>query len=85
MAGFTTTPPVLVTDEVLARLKTLIPLVPLHRPHGLAGIEAAREAWPHLQQVACTERVTQQHQEAPNHSRLMAWRLPLPSVRHRRP
>ncbi len=45
--------PVLVTDEVLARLRTLVPLAPLHQPHGLAGIEAARAAWPHVQQVAC--------------------------------
>ena len=45
--------PVLVTDEVLDYLKTLVPLAPLHEPHNLAGIYAAREAWPHVQQVAC--------------------------------
>nr|WP_294555951.1 acetate/propionate family kinase [uncultured Rhodopila sp.] len=45
--------PVLVTDEVLARLQTLVPLAPLHQPHNIAGILAAREAWPHVQQVAC--------------------------------
>ena len=45
--------PVIVTDEVLAYLRTLVPLAPLHEPHNLAGITAAQEAWPHVQQVAC--------------------------------
>jgi acetate kinase len=45
--------PVLVTDEVLRYLETLVPLAPLHQPHNIAGILAAREAWPHVHQVAC--------------------------------
>ena len=45
--------PILVTDEVLEYLRSLIPLAPLHEPHNLAGIYAAQEAWPHVQQVAC--------------------------------
>lgn len=45
--------PVLVDDGVLASLRALVPLAPLHQPHNLAGIEAAREAWPHIAQVAC--------------------------------
>lgn len=45
--------PVIVTDAVLAELKTLIPLAPLHQPYNLAGIVGAREAWPHVTQVAC--------------------------------
>ena len=45
--------PVIVTDEVLDRLRQLIPLAPLHEPHNIAGILAAREAWPHVEQVAC--------------------------------
>jgi acetate kinase len=45
--------PVIISDEVLRYLETLVPLAPLHQPHNLAGIEAAREAWPHVQQVAC--------------------------------
>jgi acetate kinase len=47
------TAPVIVTDEVLEKLRTLVPLAPLHQPHNIAGILAAREAWPHVQQVAC--------------------------------
>jgi acetate kinase len=45
--------PVIITDEALDHLRKLIPLAPLHQPHNLAGIDAAREAWPHVQQVAC--------------------------------
>jgi acetate kinase len=45
--------PILVTDAVLEKLKALIPLAPLHQPHNIAGILAAREAWPHIPQVAC--------------------------------
>ncbi len=43
----------IVTDEVLGRLRQVIPLAPLHEPHNIAGILAAQEAWPHVQQVAC--------------------------------
>jgi len=45
--------PVLVTDDVLRGLQALVPLAPLHQPFNIAGILAAREAWPHVQQVAC--------------------------------
>jgi acetate kinase len=30
-----------------------VPLAPLHQPHNIAGIRAAREAWPGVLQVAC--------------------------------
>lgn len=43
----------LVTDDVLRCLESLAPLAPLHQPHNIAGILAAREAWPHVSQVAC--------------------------------
>jgi len=55
--------PVLVTDAVLAELRTLIPLAPLHQPHNIAGILAAQQAWPHVQQVACFD--TAFHREHP--------------------
>ncbi len=45
--------PMIITDAVLDALRRLIPLAPLHQPHNIAGIEAARQAWPHVQQVAC--------------------------------
>jgi acetate kinase len=51
--GVEFTAPVLVTDAVLEALRKLIPLAPLHQPHNIAGILAARAAWPHVAEVAC--------------------------------
>ncbi|QGM46396.1 acetate/propionate family kinase [Methylocystis heyeri] len=45
--------PVLVAGEVLDRLRALVPLAPLHQPHNIDGIVAARNAWPQARQVAC--------------------------------
>ncbi|SPB13763.1 acetate kinase [Caballeronia novacaledonica] len=45
--------PALINDDVLEQLRTLVPLAPLHQPHNLAGIEAAREAFGNVPQVAC--------------------------------
>ena len=45
--------PVLVTDEVLDDLETLVPLAPLHQPHNLKAIRFLREYIPTLPQVAC--------------------------------
>jgi acetate kinase len=45
--------PALVTDETMQLLATLIPLAPLHQPHNLSGIAAAKTAFPGVPQVAC--------------------------------
>jgi acetate kinase len=45
--------PMLVDDATLAKLRKFIPLAPLHQPHNLAGIVAARAAFPGRPQVAC--------------------------------
>jgi len=45
--------PALIDDTALAKLRTLIPLAPLHQPHNIAGIEAAMKAFPSIPQVAC--------------------------------
>jgi acetate kinase len=45
--------PTIVTAEVLADLRRLEPLAPLHQPHNLAAIDAARERLPEVPQVAC--------------------------------
>jgi acetate kinase len=42
-----------VTPQVIAELKGLIPLAPLHQPHNLAAIEAVLERSPDVPQVAC--------------------------------
>jgi acetate kinase len=45
--------PTVVTKEVLAELKELTPLAPLHQPHNLAPIETIFERMPDVPQVAC--------------------------------
>jgi len=45
--------PVVIDDRSRAQLETLVPLAPLHQPHNLAGIDAARAAFPDALQVAC--------------------------------
>lgn len=45
--------PTLVTPEVIADLKQLIPLAPLHQPYNVAAIEAVAERLPGVPQVAC--------------------------------
>jgi acetate kinase len=44
--------PVVVTKEILAELKALTPLAPLHQPHNLAPIEAVFDRMPDVPQVA---------------------------------
>lgn len=45
--------PVMLTETILEDLSRLIPLAPLHQPHNLAGVDAARRAFPSLPQIAC--------------------------------
>jgi len=45
--------PTVVTREILAELKELTPLAPLHQPHNLAPIEAIFDRMPEVPQVAC--------------------------------
>ena len=44
--------PVRIDDDVVETIRELASLAPLHNPANLAGIEAARAAWPTLAQVA---------------------------------
>ena len=43
---------VLINEEVMANLRTLIPLGPLHQPANIQGIEACQELMPGVPQVA---------------------------------
>ena len=45
--------PTIVNEQVLAELRDLIPLAPLHQPYNLLAIEAAAERLPGVPQVAC--------------------------------
>ena len=60
-----------VVDEVLiTRLKSLIPLAPLHNPANILGIEALRKKAPHLKQVAVFD--TAFHQSMPSKAYIYA-------------
>ncbi|MFE4633375.1 acetate kinase [Streptomyces sp. NPDC056773] len=59
------TDPTLVDDAVLAEIRALIPLAPLHNPANVTGIEVARELRPDLPQVAVFD--TAFHSTMPEH------------------
>jgi acetate kinase len=54
--------PLLLTDEVIDKLATLVPLAPLHQPHNLAPIRAIRKSHPSLPQVACFDTAFHRNQ-----------------------
>lgn len=53
--------PVVVDDTVLKNLEGFQPLAPLHQPHNLTGIRAARAAFPDVPQVACFDTAFHRH------------------------
>jgi acetate kinase len=55
--------PALVDDEVVATIRALVPLAPLHNPANLEGIEVARRVFPDVPQVAVFD--TAFHQTLP--------------------
>lgn len=65
--------PALVTPEVLAELRRLVPYAPLHQPYNLAAIEAVGKQRPDVPQVACFD--TSFHRSLPAVAKL----LPLPA------
>ncbi|MEF2277091.1 acetate kinase [Deinococcus sp. YIM 134068] len=66
--------PALVTPEVLDAIRACVPLAPLHNPANLAGIEAARAAFPALPHVAVFD--TAFHQTMPE----VAYRYAVPEA-----
>lgn len=62
--------PVVITDDVMAKLKSLCPLAPGHQPYNLAGIRAVAARWPDTLQIACFD--TAFHQTRPRVSMLYA-------------
>ncbi|WP_405488726.1 acetate kinase [Streptomyces sp. NBC_00096] len=59
------THPTLIDDAVLAEIRALIPLAPLHNPANVTGIEVARTLRPDLPQVAVFD--TAFHSTMPEH------------------
>ena len=45
--------PVAIDDAIYGQLERLVPLAPLHEPHNLEGVRAARAHFPAVPQVAC--------------------------------
>ncbi|NVN85447.1 MAG: acetate/propionate family kinase [Rhodopseudomonas sp.] len=45
--------PLPIDDNLIEELRALTPLAPLHQPHNLQGVVAARAEFPHVPQVAC--------------------------------
>ena len=66
--------PALIDKAVLEGVRACIPLAPLHNPANLAGIEAARRAFPALPQVAVFD--TAFHQSMPE----VAYRYAVPET-----
>lgn len=64
--------PTVVDDDVLAEIRDLVPLAPLHNPANIAGIEVARARFPDTPQVAVFD--TAFHATMPPR----AWRYALP-------
>jgi acetate kinase len=64
--------PVKITPNIIRRIRSLIPLAPLHNPANIEGIEIIAEHYPTLQQVAVFD--TAFHQTMPE----VAARYPLP-------
>jgi acetate kinase len=62
--------PLVVTADLEQRLRSLVPLAPLHQPNSLAGIAAVRSARPDLLQVACFD--TAFHHGLPRLAKLTA-------------
>lgn len=61
--GETFTKSTLITESVIEKIRECIPLAPLHNPHNLAGIEAARTFFPDIPHVAVFD--TAFHQTLP--------------------
>ncbi|MEM9326048.1 MAG: acetate kinase [Bacteroidota bacterium] len=64
--------PVLITDEILAKLREISFLAPLHNPANLKGIEVSKRVFPKAYQIAVFD--TAFHQTLPDY----AYRFPIP-------
>jgi acetate kinase len=78
--GETFQEPVLVDEKVMATIRELIPLAPLHNPANLLGIEAALQVFPGVPQVAVFD--TAFHQSMPPHAFTYALPYSLYALHH---
>ena len=61
--GMYFTHPTLVTDEVMKKIASLIPMAPLHQSHNLEAIKIIKNIYPQLPQVACFDTTFHRTQE----------------------
>ncbi|MFH1701127.1 MAG: acetate kinase [Candidatus Zixiibacteriota bacterium] len=66
--GESFTEPVLVTPELMGEIRNLIDLAPLHNPHNIRGISAARKNLPNIPQIAVFD--TAFHHRIPPHAHI---------------
>lgn len=59
--GVDFTEPMILSDSVVEKLSTLEPLAPLHQPHNLASVAAAKSAFPDAIQVGCFDTAFHRH------------------------
>lgn len=55
--------PTIVTDDVMLKIKNLIPLAPLHQPQNLDAIKTIQTIYPELPQVVCFDTTFHRTQE----------------------
>lgn len=60
--------PVVVTAEVFAALEALAPLAPLHQPHNLAAVAAARRLMADVPNIACFDTAFHARHDALTHN-----------------
>jgi acetate kinase len=72
--------PVLIDEKVMEAIRELIPLAPLHNPANLLGIEASRQVFPGVPQVAVFD--TAFHQSIPPHAFMYALPYSLYALHH---
>jgi acetate kinase len=73
--------PLRIGAEVLAALRALVPLAPLHQPHNLAGIEAAASRFPGVPQVACFDTAFHRSQDFAAEAYALPMRLHAAGIR----
>lgn len=60
--------PVVVTPEIFAALEALSPLAPLHQPHNLAAVTAARRLMGNVPNIACFDTAFHARHDALTHN-----------------
>ena len=60
--------PVVVTPEILSALEALSPLAPLHQPHNLAAVTAARRLMSDVPNIACFDTAFHARHDALTHN-----------------